>query len=66
MPDFSKEWKRFVQCLIKLAMKADSSKALEAWSNCFDEGFAAGKRVRAEVSFNDRLGDKPNFPMEFK
>ena len=49
MPDFSKVVEDIRAMPDKAAMKADYLKALEAWNNRVDEGFAAGKPVRAEV-----------------
>ena len=62
MPDFSKVVEDIRAMPDKAAMKADYLKALEAWNNRVDEGFAAGKPVRAEVSLDDKAWGKLNFP----
>ena len=62
MPDFSKVVEDIRAMPDKAAMKADYLKALEVWNNRVDEGFAAGKPVRAEVSLDDKTWGKLNFP----
>lgn len=62
MPDFSKVVEDIRAMPDKTAMKADYLKALEAWNNRVDEGFAAGKPVRAEASLDDKAWGKLNFP----
>ncbi len=62
MPDFSKTVDDIRTMPDKSAMKAEYLKGLEAWNNRVDEGFAAGKPTRAEVSLNDSDWKKMTFP----
>ena len=62
MPDFSNVVEEVRAMPDKTAMKAEYLKTLEAWNNRVDEGFAAGKPVRAEVSLDDKAWGKLNFP----
>ena len=62
MPDFSNVVEEVRAMPDKTAMKAEYLKTLEAWNNRVDEGFAAGKPVRAEVSLDDSNWAKMKFP----
>lgn len=62
MPDFSNVVEEVCAMPDKTAMKAEYLKTLEAWNNRVDEGFSAGKPVRAEVSLDDSNWAKMKFP----
>lgn len=62
MPDFTKVVDNIRLMPDKSAMKAEYLKGLETWNNRVDEGFAAGKPIRAEVSLDDSNWQKMNFP----
>ncbi|RGX77728.1 sialate O-acetylesterase [Bacteroides stercorirosoris] len=62
MPDFTKVVEDIRLMPDKSAMKAEYLKGLETWNNRVDEGFAAGKPIRAEVSLDDSNWQKMNFP----
>lgn len=62
MPDFSDVVEEVRAMPDKTAMKAEYLKTLEAWNNRVDEGFSAGKPVRAEVSLDDSNWAKMKFP----
>ncbi|MCD7939365.1 MAG: 9-O-acetylesterase [Bacteroides intestinalis] len=62
MPDFSNVVEEVCAMPDKIAMKAEYLKTLESWNNRVDEGFSAGKPVRAEVSLDDSNWSKMKFP----
>lgn len=64
MPDFAKTVEDISSMPDKSAMKAEYLKGLEDWNNRVDEGFAAGKPVRAEAALDDVGWGKMNFPGE--
>ena len=62
MPDFSNVVEEVCAMPDKTTMKAEYLKTLEAWNNRVDEGFSAGKPVRAEASLDDSNWAKMKFP----
>lgn len=62
MPDFAKVVEDVQAMPDRSAMKAEYMKGLEDWESRVDEGFGAGKPVRAEAALADGDWKKMNFP----